>query len=112
MPSWINRTATSGEALTGFVMIDIDSLSKICARAIADANITNCYPDEARPVVEAILAAVGIVVQPDAVQEYRNRRMTPQSRDSGHCEVCGWPLADSQEHGCVPGDCSYRPEAG
>lgn len=50
-------------------MTEIDRLSKICARAIADANITNCYPHEARPVVEAILSAVGICVGPDAPQE-------------------------------------------
>jgi hypothetical protein len=37
---------------------DLDRLSIVCARAIADANITNCHPDEARPVVEAILAAL------------------------------------------------------
>ncbi len=24
------------------------------------------------------------------------------------CEVCHWPLADSVENGCVPGNCSYR----
>lgn len=28
------------------------------------------------------------------------------------CEVCDWPLADSIEHGCVPGNCSYRPREG
>lgn len=26
------------------------------------------------------------------------------------CEICDWPLAESPEKGCVPGDCSYRPE--
>jgi hypothetical protein len=24
--------------------------------------------------------------------------------------ACDWPLADSREKGCVPGDCSYRPD--
>jgi len=28
------------------------------------------------------------------------------------CEVCGWPLADSREVGCVKDDCSYRPQEG
>lgn len=37
---------------------DLAHLSRVCARAIADANITNCHPDEARPVVQAILAAL------------------------------------------------------
>lgn len=32
--------------------------------------------------------------------------------DPLRCEVCGWPLAKSAEFGCVPGNCSYRPEEG
>lgn len=27
----------------------------------------------------------------------------------GRCTVCGWPLAESRDKGCVDGDCSYRP---
>lgn len=27
----------------------------------------------------------------------------------GRCPVCGWPYADSQERGCLPGGCSQRP---
>jgi hypothetical protein len=26
------------------------------------------------------------------------------------CIICNWPLAESREKGCVPGDCSYRPD--
>lgn len=26
------------------------------------------------------------------------------------CEICDWPLAESWEKGCVPGNCSYRPD--
>ena len=25
------------------------------------------------------------------------------------CQVCGWPLAERWEDGCVPGNCSMRP---
>jgi hypothetical protein len=25
------------------------------------------------------------------------------------CPVCGWPLADRLEEGCIPGNCSMRP---
>lgn len=28
------------------------------------------------------------------------------------CLICGWPLADRVEDGCVPGNCSYRPVEG
>jgi hypothetical protein len=27
----------------------------------------------------------------------------------GRCYACRWPLAESREKGCVPGDCSFRP---
>jgi hypothetical protein len=26
------------------------------------------------------------------------------------CPICDWPLAKSQEKGCIAGDCSYRPD--
>lgn len=26
------------------------------------------------------------------------------------CVVCGWPLAKDQAAGCIPGDCSFRPD--
>jgi hypothetical protein len=32
--------------------------------------------------------------------------------DPKRCFICGWPLATSQEEGCVPGNCSYRPARG
>ncbi len=28
--------------------------------------------------------------------------------DEQRCRRCGWPLAESREKGCVPGDCSFR----
>ena len=29
---------------------------------------------------------------------------------ANRCPVCGWPFDDSREIGCVPGDCSQRPQ--
>jgi hypothetical protein len=29
-----------------------------------------------------------------------------------HCPICDWPMTDSVKEGCVPGNCSYRPEPG
>lgn len=29
--------------------------------------------------------------------------------DETRCRVCGWPLAESADKGCVPGNCSQRP---
>jgi hypothetical protein len=28
---------------------------------------------------------------------------------NGKCMACGWPLAESQDKGCMQGNCSYRP---
>lgn len=37
--------------------------------------------------------------------------MTQTNGDGiARCEICDWPLADSREKGCVPGDCAYRPD--
>lgn len=33
-------------------------------------------------------------------------------REPPRCEVCDWPLADDVKRGCVPGNCSYRPDPG
>ena len=32
--------------------------------------------------------------------------------DTKRCEICDWPLVARMEDGCVPGNCSYRPEQG
>jgi len=34
------------------------------------------------------------------------------SERTTRCPVCDWPMAESRESGCVPDDCSYRPEQG
>ena len=28
------------------------------------------------------------------------------------CPICGWPMAKIAAEGCIPGNCSYRPESG
>ena len=28
------------------------------------------------------------------------------------CPRCDWPLAETMEQGCVPGNCCYRPDEG
>lgn len=38
--------------------------------------------------------------------------MTAETRAGARCEICGWPLAASIDEGCIPGNCSYRPESG
>lgn len=31
---------------------------------------------------------------------------------SSYCRRCGWPMTQSADQGCVPGNCSYRPADG
>ena len=33
----------------------------------------------------------------------------PPTKDDSRCAVCGWPLAESADKGCVRGNCSLRP---
>ena len=33
-----------------------------------------------------------------------------RSAAEGRCIVCGWPLAPTVHRGCVPGNCSFRPD--
>jgi len=33
-----------------------------------------------------------------------------RSAAEGRCMVCGWPLAQTVHRGCVPGNCSFRPD--
>jgi hypothetical protein len=28
----------------------------------------------------------------------------------GQCPICGWPLKNNPSEGCVPGNCSFRPD--
>jgi len=32
--------------------------------------------------------------------------------EEGRCQVCGWPLSVSMQHGCTKESCSYRPRDG
>lgn len=32
-----------------------------------------------------------------------------EDKDNNRCAICGWPLAESQDKGCMRGDCSLRP---
>lgn len=41
------------------------------------------------------------------VYEFRTHLKSLVEND--RCAICGWPLADTQEKGCLRGDCSHRP---
>lgn len=56
------------------------------------------------------LAPSGAIPVEHAWVSHRPAGAQPSGPD--RCEVCDWPLAESRDKGCVPGDCSYRPEEG
>lgn len=61
--------------------------------------------DEMPAALRTALSAAGLVVV--------EKEPEPKLQiDPTRCPVCDWPLAESQEKGCIPGDCSYRPEPG
>lgn len=40
----------------------------------------------------------------------RPTEATTGREEQPRCEICNWPLAENASRGCVPGDCSYRPD--
>jgi len=56
-------------------------------------------------IVKAANSHADLVAALEAILPLLNEEEYPQSR----CEVCGWPLVDDMKHGCVLGNCSYRP---
>jgi hypothetical protein len=40
----------------------------------------------------------------------RQHRLEAAVTERQRCPVCDWPMAETQAEGCVPGDCSYRPD--
>jgi hypothetical protein len=49
----------------------------------------------------------------DEMQALRDRLATLEQlvadANSGHCMMCGWPLAKNADEDCIAGNCSYRP---
>ena len=55
--------------------------------------------------------------QPNIFQERWDKGIRNSDMESmiwcaanGRCMACAWPLAQSKEKGCVPMDCSFRPD--
>lgn len=38
--------------------------------------------------------------------------MSAGQNQTTRCPVCDWPMAATVQEGCVPGNCSYRPDEG
>ncbi|MGD9882306.1 MAG: hypothetical protein AB7F22_30175 [Reyranella sp.] len=71
-----------------------------------EARVAELYRDNQR--------AAKIIDAARAEAEALRERLTSAHRiiasyHKGRCYACGWPLAESQENGCIPGDCSFRP---
>ncbi len=46
------------------------------------------------------------------MQTLRRNRMSETKAQEERCPICDFPMAESFYHGCVPGNCSYRPHVG
>jgi sulfur relay (sulfurtransferase) complex TusBCD TusD component (DsrE family) len=46
----------------------------------------------------------------DALEELHELEIMLGYAIQNRCACCGWPLAKSANEGCVPGNCSYRPQ--
>ena len=74
---------------------------------LADVEAATC--DGCRKPLDATAEATG---EAEAVTLCGVCRETAEREAAKRCQICGWPLAADRESGCVPGDCSYRPETG
>jgi len=59
--------------------------------------------DGCRAGIHAVLSHMGLALA---------AKPAPWKPRPGRCDICDWTLAESRDKGCVPGDCSYRPEQG
>jgi hypothetical protein len=77
-------------------------------------------PVEVRPLPHLVEALSEVTSDGEANARLRpNEPLPPGFRsmmlemigdgDAGRCMACGWPVAESAEKGCVPGNCSFRP---
>lgn len=98
--------------LLGEAMRDREAARDAAQRLIAQIDHLGAFADDGDPRVMAVAAplseahadlwhALGL----DFAVEAKRLLEDIQNR----CAVCGWPLADSVEKGCVRGNCSYRP---
>lgn len=62
---------------------------------LANCQVGQWTPFEAATALKERLQKEGYDIVPRPIQR---------------CEICDWPLAESQAKGCVPGDCCYRPD--
>jgi hypothetical protein len=82
--------------------------------AIDTAVAAGRAPDKATDLKQALQVAVKTATSAAGQLEdlgLLNAALVPVPR--GHCnrcDRCGWAFAEAKETGCVPGDCSYRPE--
>lgn len=76
-----------------------EALVEACDLADAlNAEVHSAY-GELNDGAERRIAELRSIVEP---------ARAPAPGDIPRCEKCAWPLSDSREQGCVPGDCSYR----
>lgn len=69
----------------------------------------NDYTDEEH---RAFLAGVSAARREGGIGKAAAHAAVGAEPKPGRCEVCEWPLAETMEKGCVPGNCSYRPAYG
>jgi hypothetical protein len=75
-------------------------IAAVCRSILSSFASTNLStpPASAARNSSEVVPAQTIEPEPDAVGSVHR------------CPICDWPLAESQDKGCIPGDCSYRPD--
>lgn len=66
--------------------------------------------DRLRGFAESHKSGYGILSE--LAQEFLDLTPCYVPDDSSRCAVCGWPLQESADEGCIRGNCSMRPRPG
>jgi hypothetical protein len=105
-----------GQRVTELLSRSVEMLRSYSA-AINDKDSDLCarlgryhYVPSIDMLVGDIEAALGAVVREGETKPATDN--VAGAYPAHQCQICGWPLAASWEEGCVPRNCSYRPQEG
>jgi hypothetical protein len=78
-----------------------------CRRLMADKETLQAVIDDQRKQIAGLKASAAAKAPASAGPSLEAMQ---ECHAQGWCYPCGWKLATDKTEGCMPGDCSYRPE--
>lgn len=100
----LNATRTKFDAANAEAGLLYKTLQEL-RRNVHFAYVTVDYEGKWGALCEDTMVIIDQVTPNGTAGAKEARRLWDETR----CRVCGWPLAESVDKGCVPGNCSQRP---